>query len=292
MECIATIPTGGNCCHSSTIEYNDIRYKFVISQYAGTYSHNINGHNQGNCQKYNITLYNNSLNFIQLDWYKTSAIVQEDYGKFYTMENRVSTHYSDVFRQKIIFNDKFVMINDNNKLNIYDCHTLKLIKTLTTKNEITCIRTSKNGLILEDSVINNHGSGFQSNDIYNWNLEFIKSISMQIMFSENDFVIAFKTWDENYFYNIKKDTFTKIDGSVIDLKDGIIHVYTKQNEIKLLKQKADDIECSICLNNLTETFALVPCGHTNLCTKCYTDQNLKHCPICRKDINMRIKIYK
>lgn len=54
----------------------------------------------------------------------------------------------------------------------------------------------------------------------------------------------------------------------------------------------EELVCIYCMDELTETFALVPCGHTNLCTKCYTDQNLKHCPICRKDINMRIKIYK
>jgi len=291
MECITTIPTCGTCCHYSTIIYNNIRYKFVISQYGGTYNYNIDGSNNSNCQKYNIMLYNDSLNFIQFDYYKTSRIEKDEYDKFYTMENKVPLYYSHHFNQKMVFYGNFIMINDNNKLNVYDYQTLKLIKTLTTKNKITRINTYEKYLVLEDSVKNNHDSGFQTNDIYNWKLEFIKSINMQMMFIENDVIITSSN-DGNYLYNIKKDIYIKIDGNVVDLKDGIVHVYTKQCEIKLFKQKADDTECSICLNNLTETFALVPCGHTNLCTKCYTDQNLKHCPICRKDINMRIKIYK
>lgn len=290
MDCITTLPTGGNCVHHSTIKFNNMQYKFIISQYYGTYNQNIDGNNYSNCLKYNIMLYNDSLNFIQFDYYKQGCIEDKEYNKFYTLENKVYLAYSYDIDQKMIFYGNYVMINDKNKLNIYNNQTLQLIKTLTTKNKIMRINTYEKYLVLQDGIKNNHGSGFQTNDIYNWNFDFIKSINKEIMFVEQDIIIVHN--DGNYLYNIKKDTFINIDGSVLDLKDGIVHVYTKHNEIKLFKQKADDTECSICLNNLDEVFALVPCGHTNLCTKCYTDKSLLHCPICRKDINMRIKIYK
>ena len=92
------------------------------------------------------------------------------------------------------------------------------------------------------------------------------------------------------------DIKSKIENNIAYLLDlGYkVEIDNNKNEIdiKSIVNPNEELVCIYCMDELTETFALVPCGHTNLCTKCYTDQNLKHCPICRKDINMRIKIYK
>jgi len=64
-----------------------------------------------------------------------------------------------------------------------------------------------------------------------------------------------------------------------------------ENKTDSDKKKIEDTTCSICLDPVTEIYALVPCGHTNLCSKCYTHQ-IYECPICRKDIEMRIKVFR
>lgn len=64
------------------------------------------------------------------------------------------------------------------------------------------------------------------------------------------------------------------------------------NDSNILYNKNDNKACSVCLDDIDEVYALVPCGHTNICTSCYDNKKLSQCPVCRKDLNMRIKIYK
>lgn len=58
------------------------------------------------------------------------------------------------------------------------------------------------------------------------------------------------------------------------------------------KQKQSDRikNCCVCFDPIKEKYALVPCGHINVCKLCYK-HNIKKCPTCRKDITSFIKIY-
>ena len=53
----------------------------------------------------------------------------------------------------------------------------------------------------------------------------------------------------------------------------------------------DGTACTICFERINELYALVPCGHTNLCCGCYNKHNIYNCPLCRENIDMRIKIF-
>lgn len=53
---------------------------------------------------------------------------------------------------------------------------------------------------------------------------------------------------------------------------------------------ADEDKCSICYNYTEKQNILVPCGHTQYCTKCITD--LTKCAICRADVTQVMKIFK
>jgi hypothetical protein len=50
-------------------------------------------------------------------------------------------------------------------------------------------------------------------------------------------------------------------------------------------------ECSCCLGNNDKKTALVPCGHTQLCSVCATNEKMKYCPICKKDIQMVLNLH-
>ncbi len=52
-------------------------------------------------------------------------------------------------------------------------------------------------------------------------------------------------------------------------------------------------ECSICLTEIVKkTKALVPCGHSNFCENCLTDNTpVTVCPKCRADVTQVMKLY-
>jgi len=56
-----------------------------------------------------------------------------------------------------------------------------------------------------------------------------------------------------------------------------------------LPPKSD--ECAICLEELKERCAFVPCGHTATCWNCGQNNDIVNCPMCRAAITMRLKIF-
>ena len=50
-------------------------------------------------------------------------------------------------------------------------------------------------------------------------------------------------------------------------------------------------ECCICIIQYNQKYALVPCGHTQMCFNCYNKLQQKKCPLCKKQIERIIKIY-
>lgn len=53
----------------------------------------------------------------------------------------------------------------------------------------------------------------------------------------------------------------------------------------------DCLKCVVCFDDITKKKALVPCGHTNVCSTCFEKLKNKSCPTCRKEIIMHIDIY-
>ena len=51
--------------------------------------------------------------------------------------------------------------------------------------------------------------------------------------------------------------------------------------------------CLICCQPKQGTFALVPCGHANLCKNCgqHSKDENKPCPVCRSDIMTIMQIF-
>ena len=48
-------------------------------------------------------------------------------------------------------------------------------------------------------------------------------------------------------------------------------------------------ECRLCLEESTDNYALVPCGHYNLCESCV--RRVQECPFCRDDFTSRLKLH-
>jgi len=61
-------------------------------------------------------------------------------------------------------------------------------------------------------------------------------------------------------------------------------------EIEAMKQKVDrhEILCTICLRN-QKNCVFLPCGHLYTCMKC--SENLPTCPICRKIVKQKVRVF-
>jgi len=64
----------------------------------------------------------------------------------------------------------------------------------------------------------------------------------------------------------------------------------------ILEYEEDSLKrCIICCEVIIEKYVLVPCGHANICTKCYNDLKQKDhstcCPTCRQNVENYIKIF-
>lgn len=66
------------------------------------------------------------------------------------------------------------------------------------------------------------------------------------------------------------------------------------NEVKkVLIDVAGEGECQICCMTKDVNFAIVPCGHSDLCEDCLKElkRNKHKCPSCRGEIKDYIKLY-
>jgi hypothetical protein len=71
------------------------------------------------------------------------------------------------------------------------------------------------------------------------------------------------------------------------IKDGqntTFYKFIKEEEIP------DENKCVICFSRTQRKNVLVPCGHTQFCSKC-VKENMETCPLCRANIEKVIKIY-
>merc|ERR1711971_200259 len=70
------------------------------------------------------------------------------------------------------------------------------------------------------------------------------------------------------------------------------HQYEEVIE-RIPDEHIEENQCAICIEN-KRTHAAVPCGHFNLCLRCCEQIRLttNKCPICRRNIDSFLKIYK
>ena len=80
----------------------------------------------------------------------------------------------------------------------------------------------------------------------------------------------------------------------IDQKNEYYIIKDGQNTTfyKFIKEEdiPDENKCVICFSRTQRKNVLVPCGHTQFCSKC-AKENLENCPLCRAKIEKVIKIY-
>ena len=204
--------------------------------------------------------------------------------------------------------DHCIMVNHDNVLKIYDIDTLQQVDNILVPQTIKAIKLTNHFIILEchikkDNKINYHY------ELFNLHFKHLTTINKQIMFIDNsqyknNFLVFFDDkittkLDGKYFlYDAEENVYMKIDDAQFNLDNCVIfsstyntyNTYNTPNKLNVFSEK-NCLDCSICLDTITEIHALVPCGHTSLCTKCFK-QNVIKCPICRKNIEKRIKIYK
>ena len=69
-----------------------------------------------------------------------------------------------------------------------------------------------------------------------------------------------------------------------------------KEEVQILKENLqcmednNDRSCTICFECPINT-VFIPCGHSISCEKCAFKNSLKNCPMCRKTLQQKIKIY-
>ena len=70
-----------------------------------------------------------------------------------------------------------------------------------------------------------------------------------------------------------------------------VKLKSESEKMKVKNQELEDARlCKVCME-AEICFVFIPCGHFCTCENCAVNGNLKDCPICRKKIENRIKIY-
>lgn len=242
-----------------------------------------------------ITLHNNDLSI----YFECKGIVKLEVDQLYV----ILTHDKPLQlldKSTLILFDHYIAVNHNNILTIYDANTLQYIENITVSHTIKAIKITNHFIILDCNYVKDNKIIYHY-ELFNHNFKHINTINKQIMFIDNsqyknnflvlfDDKIATKLNGKYFLYDAEENTYLKIDDTQFNLDNCMIFSST-YNKLNVFAEK-ETIDCSICFDIITEYHALVPCGHMSLCTSCYKQQNVIKCPICRKNIEQRIKIYK
>lgn len=93
----------------------------------------------------------------------------------------------------------------------------------------------------------------------------------------------------NIFTGVKK-IFKNCDD--IYVLDQHMYIVRRKGCVKneIITTKLNNIlECAICYEEIKQTFACSPCGHTNTCATCL--DKISKCPSCRTKIESKLRIY-
>lgn len=196
--------------------------------------------------------------------------------------------------------EHFVMVNYDNILKVYNNATLEHIENLVIPQTIKAIKITESMIIL-DCNVKEDNKVYYHYALYTLGLKHINTINKQIIFIDNsqyknnflifsDGKMASQLNSKYLLYDVEEKTYLKVLDIQFNL-DNCMILSSKTKEVNVVTEK-DCFECTFCFYPITETYALVPCGHTSLCTKCYKEHQFSRCLICRRAIEQRIKIYK
>lgn len=99
-----------------------------------------------------------------------------------------------------------------------------------------------------------------------------------------------------YEYELNSNQFDKIDEIRFKFVESR-HVRKKinqcnQNNLKdnIQSSEENDSHCIICSESIKNRYALVPCGHTNVCASCILTFD-SNCPTCKQKVKQCIKLF-
>ena len=81
----------------------------------------------------------------------------------------------------------------------------------------------------------------------------------------------------------------QIQNQNLEVQNETLQAHAKNLEAKS-KIVEDSQVCKICMENEI-SFVFIPCGHLITCENCALSENLKNCPMCRKQITTHLKTY-
>lgn len=182
----------------------------------------------------------------------------------------------------------------NNKIPTHTCIVGNkfLTPNLNVYNDDLSLYTTLDGSMLRmktDDYILSYDNNTKKTHIYSVDFEYITTLDGQLECIEQHNII-YKNERNQFLYNIKTEATMLLEHQTI-LIDDLVITHGPKTALTINKLKKNNNECSICMVILTEKHALVPCGHTNICSECYANLDDHRCPICRTNIANRIKLY-
>ena len=180
---------------------------------------------------------------------------------------------------------KYLYLRGNGVNNIVDIYTGKILcdkvgyvfdtkykdkNYIFVKPETFCVEIYDGDFKLINKLLNiycnDQKTGINKNYIVLTNPQYLQVydfINNKIVF-EDTVCFTFKRWHNNLLFH-SNNSHIKVH-EIIN-KDG----------------------CSICFEDIKEKYACVPCGHTTTCLNCLKD--LTNCPICRTNIESKLKLF-
>ena len=225
---------------------------------------------------------------------------------------------SSIMYDKIDKEDKKITIYNENNQNFieicyrkYDIIILTLYKTEYTNSfklekvkEITCDKTCEIEL-LNNNLICVSGTftyfinidNFDIMDKLNYNAPKFKTILNQFIIL-NDKEVTRTTILYDYINFIQKHIWNDaVFDNSLSTNDLLILRNCKQSSISMYELKditdfvPENEQCSVCLERIKDRYAIVPCGHTQVCKDCLDAPDLTNCPICRSEKTSILRIF-
>lgn len=194
------------------------------------------------------------------------------------------------------------------------------ITNVEVRSENPVIYTTLNWHIIRDAHITDNSEECvviynrtlrQKTILYDKKLRKINEFGCASVFIDDDYLVCYDIiGNKQYLYNIKRKIYLEVSGDILRLENNTVFIATKnqpikkyqisfvENESNLVesdladKQPIVSNECSICFEQYTSEYALVPCGHAKLCSKCADKFKNCSCPVCRESVSHVIKLFR
>lgn len=239
------------------------------------------------CERLKYTEFNNNVLFFTDSRYlikiNGSIIYKIDLSKIFRQFHYLITHDNYIFivgiydncNRTIILSNELVLI-DSLDYNIYDATNkdiLILIKKIKNSNKSISFKFYYYHLPTKKII---HEGYF-----IKWNGDYAMEISNDIIDNNSINLINSNQMDKtkNNLNQIVNNIDTHIIGDIVFLQ------LTKTKKQK----KYNNNECCICMEEIKQKIALIPCGHTQYCNKCII--SIDKCSLCNKPINGVLNLF-